>query len=208
MEAGKFSFIPKSSSDKPKQRVIFQQAGLSFFMKVSVFLFVASLLSFGGAYYYKSAIAGQIEDLTISLERAKAAFDPELINEIERLTADIAVAEKILGEHRLPSGIFNIIEDVAHDDVKFSRFDYSFTPSSASISGIPGTANKGFSGSSIRVTITGEAKDYTTLAEQSKIMENSQKVGAFSFSNFVLSDSGGVSFDLNMVLNPTSVFKR
>ena len=206
MEAGKFSFIPKSSSGKPKQKIIYQQAGLSIFMKMSVFLFFVSLLAFGGAFFYKTSITKQIEELTISLERAKAAFDPNLIAEIERLTSDLAVAGKVLGEHRLPSGIFNIVEDLAHNDVKFSRFDYSFTPSQ--LSGIPGTTSKGFSGSSARVTIMGEAKNYTILAEQSKIMEESNKVDAFSFSNFTLSETGNVTFDLNMVFNPTSLFTR
>lgn len=203
---GKFSFIPKSSSGKPKQKIIYQQAGLSIFMKASVFLFIASLLSFGGAYYYKTSVTTQIEDLTISLERARASFDPTLIAEIERLTADLAVAEKILGEHRLPSSIFSILGGLMHDEVKLSRFDYSYTSSRSS--GIPGTVNKGFSGSNVRVSMAGEAKNYTILAEQSKIIEESNKLDAFSFSNFSLSEDGNVAFDFNMVLNPTSLFTR
>ncbi len=191
--AEKLSFVPKTTYS-PTSKVSYKSPGLGLFTKISVLFFVLSVISLVGSYVYKEYLNRQLEDLSVSLERAKAAFDVELIDEINNLSLEVDAVKEIFSEHRLSSRIFSEIEKIALGDVRFTRFDYFYGP------------DKDTKNNVITASLTAEAKSYETLAQQVKSFEDSNKIESFSFSNFLLTQSGNVAFDLVMVFKP-SIFE-
>jgi len=200
MEKEKLSFIPKTSFGAgDKSAYDYKQAGVGLVLKISVFLFVLSFIVFGGTLLYKNIINEQITELSASLDRAQAAFDLALILEIEKISSSISGAKALLGEHRFPTNIFDIIEELTHKDVGFNRFSYLYDPESES----KNETEK----ETLKISLAGEAKDYISLAQQSKILEDSEDVSDFSFLNFSLTQEGRVSFLLEIMFDLPVLFK-
>lgn len=191
MEPGKLSFIPKKSG-RTGYKTIYKEAGLGLVLKASVFLFVLSVAGFGISYFYKQAITRETEELSISLNRAKSAFDPSLVGEMERLMGSISFAKELLYNHLLPTGIFDAIEGITHERVSFSSFSFA--------------KSRGQEGSGLTISLSGDAASYRVLAEQSEIFENSDVVRNFSFSGFNQSEGGLVSFTLSLSLDPSILY--
>lgn len=195
MEPGKLSFIPKKQS-KTNYKTVYKEAGLGLLMKASVFLFILSVAGFGASYFYKKAITREIDELSVSLDRAKSAFDPSLISEMERLMGSISFAKELLNNHIHPSSIFDSLEEITHEKVGFSSFSFSHGQGQAT----------GQPASGLRINLSGEARSYRVLAEQSLIFEKSDLVRYFSFSGFSSSEDGNVSFSLDLMLDPNILF--
>ncbi len=191
----KTSFIPKKkylSTDKKT----YKKSSLGLFFKIAVFLFVLSSVFLGGVFGYKQIVVRQLDDLFISMERAKASFDPEFILELDKLSSDVVVVEKLVSEHRSPSKIFDVLEKVVLDDLRFEDFDYSYSLLKQQNDLSPLVVN---ATESLEVKLKGEAKNFTVLAQQSEVFKNTVIIESFSFLNFVLSEGGNVSFDLEIV---------
>ena len=190
MASDKLSFIPKTSSSGASQ-TSYKKAGLGPMSKSSVFLFIISLAILGGAFLYKNAIIRQIDSLTVSLTRAKAAFDPVLISEMEKLTVSLIVAEDLIAEHRFQSNIFDALEDLTHPDLRFSSLSYSYD------------LLKG----GVKIDLTGQSKSYIALAQQAEIFGDSNKIESFTFSGLSLDETGDISFSLDLIFNPLILAK-
>jgi len=198
MEPGKLSFIPKSSATKTSSyRTIYKEAGLGLFMKATVFLFILSMAGFGGAYLYKKSLTQEIADLSSSLERAKAAFDPVLITEMENLMFSLANAKNLLDQHAYPSNIFAVIQGVTHQRVRFTNFAYS-----------PRYVGKDGAANGLNVNLTGEADSYRVLAEQARIFEGNSDIKNYTFGNFVLNEKGILTFDLDLTLDLSVLYRQ
>lgn len=200
MRKEKLSFIPKKSfGTGGKSAYDYKYAGVGLALKISVFLFVLSFIVFGGTLLYKNIISNQIKEFSDSLDRAQAAFDIAVILEIEKISSSILNAKVLLGEHRFPSNIFDAIEKLTHKDVGFSRFGYAYAPELKSA-----TKTKV---DTFKIVLEGEAKDYVSLAQQSKILEDNEDVSDFSFLNFSLTQEGHVSFLLEIMFDLPILFK-
>ncbi|MFC1756931.1 hypothetical protein ACFLZC_02130 [Patescibacteria group bacterium] len=201
MEQNNLSFIPKTAYSST-QKVALRKVGMGLVLKISIILLVLSVLLFGGAFVYKRVLAKQIDDLSISLGRAKTAFDPELITEMDRFGSGVFVVQEILTEHLLPSRILGVIEEFTLSEVSFNSFKYS-SVSSESIKSFKTSKN---TQDSINASLSGEARDYSTLAEQVEVFKRSDDIKDFAFSSFLLTQAGTVSFDLSIEFFP-SIFK-
>lgn len=194
MEPGKLSFIPKKSS-KSNYKAIYKEAGLGFILKAVVFLFILSVGGFGASYFYKQAITREIDELSLSLDKAKSAFDPSLVNETEGLMSSISFATELLNNHIHPSYIFDEIEKITHERVAFSSFNFSYEPQQTT-------------GNNLAVEMSGTAQGYRVLAEQALIFDESEIVKDYSFSGFTLDEDGNLTFSLNLTLDLGILFKN
>ncbi len=199
MEPGsKLSFIPKKSS-REGFKTIYKEAGLGLLVKVSIFLFVVSVAGYGAAFLYQKSISREINDLTTSLDRAKSAFDPSLISQMENLMGSISFAKELLNNHIYPSGIFDALQTITHEKVRFTNFSFRDTQSAT-----PSVAGEG---RDLTIFLNGSAESYRVLAEQSKIFEESDLVKTFSFSGFQLQE-GEIVFSLNLSLDPNILLRN
>lgn len=207
--SGSSSFTPKGNFNATTAPgVSYVKAGAGVFFKFSAFLFFASLAVFGFSFWYKNNLNRQITELTPSLERAKEVLDKDFIKQAEDASNKISSAESIVSSHRRASNVFDLLEGLTYQEIRFTQFSYKYSPpSSASFeqSGVPDSSTgevKSLS-ASIALELSGEAKSYTALAKQAAILSKDEKIKEASFSNFSLTEKGGVTFSLKMIIDPS-----
>lgn len=178
------SFIPK----KPLENKV-ESSGrqTSIFLVASVFIFIVSLVATGSVYFYKSLLNKRIENMSVSLEKAKAAFEPALILELKRLNSRIDASSSITAKHMAASQVFELLEGLTLQSIRYKKFGYS-------------TTNE-----KITVSVSGEAKNYSSVALQSSILGKSPYIKDPIFSNLSLDNKGNVNFDLTAYVDPSLV---
>lgn len=193
----KASFIPKPSFSKDNVlESPYRPVGMGIVLKFSIFLLILSLAGLGASFAYKKIVIKQIDTLAISLERAKTAFDIAGISEIEKLSHDTSDVKELVLAHRFPSRIFDLLEALTLPEITFSRFSYGYKPVVDPIKIQQNTPAE------IRVTLSGEAKNYTIIAQQGEVFAKNEKISEYSFSGFSLNDNGVVSFLLTIIFDP------
>lgn len=148
-------------------------------------IFIVALLSSGGVYLYKSYLTKNIADMKATIERAEKAFEPSLILELVRLDTRLKVSSQLLTKHTVFSPLFRSIEQATLPEVSFNAFQFEYEE------GIP------------QVQMKGIATRYTPIAQQSTVLGQNNLIVDHIFSNFALTQTGRVSFDLNFALNPS-----
>ncbi len=178
------SFIPK----KPlENKVEPSKKPASIFLLISAIIFVITLVATGSVYFYRSLLVKRIDNMSVSLEKAKAAFEPALILELKRLNSRIDASSSITAKHMAPSEVFALLEELTLKSVRFKKFGYS-------------TASE-----KITVNMSGEAKNYSSIALQSSVLGKSPYVKNPIFSNLNLDSKGNVNFDLTADVDPSLV---
>jgi hypothetical protein len=176
MDMDKTSFIPKTVS-----RPVYKQKGLGFAIIFSVAMLVFSLLSFGGVFLYKGSIEQNVSNLSVSLKRAQAAFEPAFISELEGLSSKIKSAKVILKKHKSLLGVFDILEELTLKSVRFSSFDYNAEQP--------------------EIILKGEAKSYRSLASQADVFRKNNNIERIEFSDISLKDGGNIGFQIKIIFN-------
>ncbi len=186
----KQSFIPKKplSSVKQKPRSG-SSAGL--FFGISLIIFVISVGTGTFLYAYNVFLEKKVTNMNTSLERAKSAFEPSLIMELKRVNTRIGFAEKILDKHVAFSKFFKILEEDTLKSVRFKQFTYSID-------------NKG----GVDIDISGEARDYSSIALQSDVFGDNKYIKNPIFSNLGLDSFGNITFNLTAGVDPSLVLYK
>lgn len=160
---------------------------LGIFSVVSVMLLIVAVVLAVGAFAYQRFLSTRITSLRTSLERAEKAFEPSLIVELQSLDTRLQTAESLLASHVAISPVFRLIEDATLPNVQYDSFDYSFEEGVA------------------KVSMTGIAENYRTVAEQSLVLGENRFITDHIFSNFTLNTREQVVFDLDLVVSPELV---
>ena len=106
------------------------------------------------------------------------------MKELTRTSDLIKNSKIILAEHKAPSKVFLLVENLTLPSVGFSSFSFGEKEGEYS------------------VVMNGEAKSYTAIAQQAAVFSKSDLVEKANFSNFVLKNEGNVSFNVSLVINP------
>lgn len=175
------SFIPKTSL---AAKSTYRPRKTSFLAVLSVSAFFLSAGILAGGYFYKSFLETRIKELNDTLKRTESEFEPASMEELARTSALIKNSKVVLAEHKAPSKVFLLLGNATLPTVRFSTF--SFEEKNGQYSAI----------------MNGEAKSYTAIAEQAAVFSKSDFVKKADFSNFVLKNEGGVSFNVSLVINP------
>ncbi len=181
------SFIPK----KPlaEERVV-RERPVSIFSLVATIAFFVALISAGSIYFYKITLTNQVANQTASLERAKAAFEPSLVEVLQTLDKRIIASKEILANHMTASPVLKSLENLTLKSIRFTKFDYEVSKDQ---------------GTKIDVIMSGQAKSYTSIALQSDKLGENKYIKNVVFSNLVLDAQGNVGFDLKFSVDPAFV---
>lgn len=181
MPEDKLSFIPKKSFEKP----LYKRSGPGLFLIFSFLLLLLSGLIYGGTILYRNNLKKQIDLLSDSLKRAKAAFEFPLINELFNASEKINSSKIILEKHTTLAPVFNLLENSTLKDIRFNNFKYSLSEDQEPT-----------------VLMDGTAKSYSSLASQGEIFEKNKNIKNVSFTNLGLSDKGTINFTVTLILDP------
>lgn len=183
------SFIPKgpivsTATGAPVGRKIRER---SFFAFLALSVFVISVLLAAGVFGAKFYLQYRIETMGTDLENARAALQPETINELTRLDDRIVSTKSLISKHHVLTPLFEFLEISTPVTVRFNDFHYSMT-------------DRG-----LELAIRGEARGYAALALQADIFNKSQYFKDPIFSDLNLNERGDVSFSFKATVDPNLV---
>lgn len=181
MPEDKLSFIPQKAFEPS----FYKRRGPGIIIVFSLILFFLSISAYGALFLYKNSLNKEIGVLTDSLERARAAFDLPLINEINQTSEKINYSKELLEQHVSAVPLFDFLEKNTLKDVRFRNLKYSVAKGENPI-----------------VLLDGSAKNYSTLALQGDIFEKDKDIKGVLFSNLGLGERGMINFAVKLIFDP------
>ncbi|MEK7179008.1 MAG: hypothetical protein AAB727_02005 [Patescibacteria group bacterium] len=169
------SFIPKKPIGAAPQE---EKRGINLVLFVSLVIFLGTLLVLISLFAYQVYLKQQETALADSVKRAKEAVEPALVESLERIDSRVASAEGILTNHLIVSPVLRLLQMQTLQSVAFENFNYTVEPDG-----------------SIVLRLTGEARNYSSVALQSVIFGENTFIKNALFSNFQLSTRGNVVFN-------------
>lgn len=177
------SFIPKKSLTVARRQPKGNNIGIFFLLTLVIFIGVIALAI--GVFLYQQFLLKNIEQKSASLERARAAFEPALIQEISRLDIRIHSARDILDNHKAISAFFDLLEAATLKSVSFENLDYRTDE-----------------GGRTSISMKGRALNFSSVALQSDIFGKNKFVQEPIFSDLNLDKKGDVIFNFSAFIDP------
>lgn len=180
------SFIPKKTViDSPKKI----RSGGGVVNLIAFIVFIAALVSAGGAYLYRGSVESDIVEFKRSLQIAKNQFEPSLIQELQILDKRLNAASVILDNHVAVSPIFVLLQDITLPTVRYSDFTYEIDPAT----------------NLVNIEMKGEAKGYNFIALQADLFSDNKFIKNPIFSDFVLDQGGNIDFNLTFSVDKSLI---
>lgn len=184
-ERVKTSFIPKASLEvERKQSPKGNPVALA--NVIAGVILILAILGSAGMFLFKQFTIQSIAAKQASLERSRAAFEPATIKELSRLDTRIKSGEKLLSEHIALSKLFDELEALVLNSVRFT--DFSYTASGAG---------------KVVMSANGEAESFNAVALQSGGFSKSDIITDPIFSNVNIGGTGSIQFDFEAVIDTT-----
>jgi hypothetical protein len=181
----KTTFIPKKNlAGAKKSESSRSKAQKSLLGLIALLLFITSAVSIAGVFLYKIRIASLLNSRIDSINRAEKAFEPAVIVELKKLDVRLQAGAQLLENHIAISDFLKSLAESTLPDVSFADFSFSYVPDGSEIA------------------ISGEARGYLQIAQQSDVFEDNIYIQNHIFSDFSLTDTGRITFSLQFTLNP------
>lgn len=159
---------------------------------MAIVIFALSIVAAAGVFGYTAYLQNAITSADTSLTRARAAYDPAVIDDILRLNARIINGTTLLQNHLAPSEIFTLLENTTLPSVRFNTFEYAMNQN--------GVAS---------ISLAGEALDFSSVALQSDAFGASKSLHDIMFSDVTTDPATGhVIFKVSAVVDPSLVSYR
>lgn len=178
------SFIPKGSLqvETPRHRV--GGSPVAFANLIAGTLLIVAIVAAGGVFFFQKYTEAAITAKQESLAKSREAFEPATIEELSRLDTRINSAKTLLKSHIAVSGLFDELEKLTLDSVRYDTFQYS----------VPAPGH-------IVLSMTGEAASYNAVALQSDAFSKSSIITDPIFSNVTIGRNGAITFDFTGVID-------
>lgn len=180
------SFIPKQSAMQPrggkgkkKRTSRMTSVGMRVLSVVGLIVFLGSILAAGGSYLYQLWLEQSIDEKSTALAEARESFDPQLIQELNRVDSRFQTAQKLLNQHVAFSEFFEVLEENTVENVQFESFSYQIESDTAVIS------------------MEGRAQSFNTVSVQADRFERADGIENPMFTDLALDEEGNVTFTFN-----------
>lgn len=188
MESGiKSSFIPRDASVPTPVRGVTTTSLSDLLILLGIVFLVASIALAAGVFLYLQYLQTSSSSKRDQLERARAAFEPALIQELTRLDDRMQAADVILRGHIAPSIFFHLLEQLTLQTVSYQTLEFA----------APDDQN-------MEVSFTGVAVSVNSIALQADYLGKSGIITSPIFSN-IGRQPNGVRFDLEAKINPLAL---
>ncbi|MFM2414338.1 MAG: hypothetical protein RI911_31 [Candidatus Parcubacteria bacterium] len=181
------SFIPTkiSLADRPREEYGSDAFDVIVLLGV-IALVVAGTLS-AGVFLYKQFLTNDLTAKREQLNKAKEAFQPELVRDLSRLDERISIAEGLLQSHLAPSAFFDVLQQVTLKSIEYKSFDYTFTPPDK-----------------LHVKIDGKAASVNGIAYQERVMSDHPAIKNPVFTVGAIGKDG-ITFTAELDIDPDAV---
>jgi hypothetical protein len=176
----KTSFIPQKTVAEEKKE---KKTSGGLLSTIAVIIFILALALSAGVFAYKKILEQRLQSKSLSLERAEAAFDPDLIAELSRVDNRIESSKELLNSHVVLSPLLGFIEDSTLRNVRFEEMFFDLNEEGK-----------------IRLRLAGQASSYASIVLQAESFGRSRFLKDQLFSDFDLNQLGNVNFDFSAVI--------
>ncbi len=177
------SFIPKASLQVEHTRET-RSRPIALVNVIAIGLLLIAILASGGVFLIQQYTIQSIASKKQSLERSRAAFEPETIKQLSRLDSRIDSGKTLLAQHPALSNLFNDLEARTLASVRFSDFKYE----------VIGTNR-------VVLSMKGQASSFNAVALQSDAFSKSPIITEPIFSNVNINPQGTIDFDFLGVID-------
>jgi hypothetical protein len=154
---------------------------------VSIVLLVASAALAGAVFLYGQYVQSSSTSKVDQLQRAKAAFDPALIQELTRLDDRMRAADTILATHVAPTAFFDALQQTTLSTVAFQSLSFLATDPQH-----------------MTIKLSGIAQGVNSIALEGDLFSKSGVIANPIFSD-ISRQSDGVHFSLAATVNPAAI---
>jgi hypothetical protein len=188
MESGiQSSFIPHDAAEPTVVRRESNRGLSDLFLLVSIVVLVASGALAAGVFLYDEYAQTSSASKLDQLKRAKAAFEPALIDKLTRLDDRMNAAQTILSGHMAPTAFFDALSQSTLTTISFSTLDFDATDPAH-----------------LAIKATGIAQSVNSIALQADLFSKSGTIANPIFSD-ISRQTDGVHFSLSAAVNPASI---
>ncbi|MFZ2038364.1 MAG: hypothetical protein WAV11_00260 [Minisyncoccia bacterium] len=173
------SFIPKKPMTVEKSTT---GSGINIFLVISVFIFIISIISSAGVYFWHTSLTEGLAGKVAALRKLQE--EPTTLSNIIAFDKQLNLTEKILNKHVAVSPILDYLGQNTAQDVRFKSLTFSYKD--------PTVTN---------IKMSGVARDFNTIAGQSDAFKRAGGFSNLIFSDFVPTLTGAVSFSLSADLD-------
>lgn len=181
------SFIPTKISLGERPREEYGSDAFDVMVLLGVIALVVAGTMAAGVFLYKQFLTNDLTAKKDQLNKAKKAFQPELVRDLTRLDERISIAEGVLQSHIAPSAFFEVLGQITLKTIQYSNLTYEYT-----------------NPESMHVKMNGRAASVNGIAYQARIMSTHPAI-----KNPIFSITGirkdGVEFEVELDINPEAV---
>lgn len=169
------SFVPK----QPVRTVKRPQARgpLSIFAVAALVLIAASAILAGLVFGYEFYLKREKDLKAEELEVFKESVEPQVVEELARLSQRLVIAQELIGAHVAPSAIFSMLERDTVQGVSFSDFESKIGPSG-----------------DVELSMSGSAGNFNQLAYQAVVFRDNPYLRNQIFGDIAVGEESGVTF--------------
>ncbi len=177
------SFIPKKPIVSAGTRA---PSTINLFSLLATVIFIVAIALSVGVYFYRGVLEKQIASSAASLDRARAAFEPDTINQIIRLDTRIETGKSLLKSHVAVTPLFDFLSAATLKSVRFRDFNFSY-----------------LAPDKIGVTMKGQAASYAAVALESDLLNSKKQLKNTILSDMALDAQGTVTFGVSTTIDPS-----
>jgi len=182
----KSSFIPQDVGKEPTARRVSGGSAGDLFVLGAIIVLIAALSLAVAVFLYTQYLNTTVASKQQSIDRARAAIEPALIEELSRLDARMRSSGILLGRHVAPSIFFDVLEQITLQSVVLTSL---------------GLTTSG--PDSIKITMEGLARSVNSIALQSDLYSKSGLITSPIFSDINRQEKG-MHFKVDALLNPNN----
>ena len=192
------SFIPRKPIMASGPSMVSSSSHHTFgglFMSIATFLFIASLLSVGGAFIYENYLNSVQTGQKDSLNKLENSFQSQLteLQNLQEESVKIDIAKQLLASHLAVSQLVALIGQLTSQHVRFTSLDWS----------------AGSAGGDSTISLSGHGQSWYTVAFQSDVLGQLEQYHLKDIiKNPILSnpsESGDNTIDFNLTASVSSL---
>ncbi|HEX7651370.1 MAG TPA: hypothetical protein VF439_01475, partial [Candidatus Paceibacterota bacterium] len=179
------SFVPRQPTDTGLRK---QHSGANLFLVIASVVCGVAVLAAGAIFAYQKYLESVAAADAAKLSAAEQNIDPATVEGFVRLRNRLAAAGGLLDNHVALSQFLTTLENTTLSSVRFDEMDLQLADDR-----------------SAKVTMTGSAKSFNTLAAQSAAIADVPSIKRALFSDFDVDKTGAITFGLSFDLDSKSV---
>jgi len=185
----KTTFIPKKNLTKaPEVETQKSRVKKSILGILAFWLFSTAVVSVIGVYLYRANLTSVLNTRIDSINRAEKAFETGAVLELKKIDIRLKAATTLLNDHLALSDFLTSLAESTLPEVSFSNLTFTYDQDAPT------------------VTMAGESRGYLYIAQQSDVFESNLFIQNHIFSDFILTDTGNISFSLSFTLNKSLLY--